>query len=52
MAKSGGFNAKDTGNIPSGPKASDLGVPAAPARSTVNDDAVRSTVARNPSGGR
>jgi hypothetical protein len=51
MAKGSGFNAKDTGNIPSGPKASDLGVPAAPARSTVNDGAVREKVAKNPSGG-
>ena len=52
MAKgNSGFNAKDTGNIPSGPKASNLGVPKAPERSTVNDDAVRKDVARNPSGG-
>lgn len=53
MAKGsgGGFNAKDTGVIQSGPKSSDLGVPKAPMRSTVNDDAVRSSVAKNPSGG-
>jgi hypothetical protein len=53
MAKGskGGFNAKDTGNIPSGPSASDLGVPKAPERTTMNDDAVRTSVARNPKGG-
>lgn len=52
MAKgSSGFNAKDTGNITSGPKSTDLGVPRAPARTTMNDDAVRSAVAKNPSGG-
>jgi hypothetical protein len=51
MAKGGGFDAKDTGNIAGGPSSKNLGVPAAPARSTVNDGAVRSNVARNPSGG-
>ena len=52
MAKgSSGFNAKDTGNIPSGPKATDLGVPAAPAKTTMGDGAVRDSVARNPKGG-
>jgi len=52
MAKgSSGFNAKDTGNIQSGPKASDLGVPATPMKTTMGDGAVRESVARNPKGG-
>ena len=52
MAKgSSGFNAKDTGNIQSGPKATDLGVPAAPMKTTMGDGAVRDSVARNPKGG-
>ena len=50
--KGGGFNAKDTGNIAKGPSAENLGVPAAPARTTMNDEAVRTSVATNPSGGR
>jgi len=53
MAKgSGGFNAKDTGNIAKGPSAENLGVPKTPSRTTMNDGAVRETVAKNPSGGR
>lgn len=53
MAKgsSKGFDAKDTGNIAKGPSATDLGVPKAPERTTMNDDAVRQQVARNPKGG-
>lgn len=53
MAKGkGGFDAKDTGNIAKGPSARDLGVPAAPMRTTMNDGAVRSSVTKNPSGER
>lgn len=52
MAKgSKGFDLKDAGNIAKGPSSADLGVPKAPERSTVNDDAVRQSVARNPKGG-
>lgn len=53
MAKGSGFNAKDTGVIPSGPKASDLGVPRVPAKTTMGTggDAPRTDVARNPKGG-
>ena len=49
--KGGGFNAHDAGNIAKGPSAENLGVPAAPAKTTMNEDAVRSKVAKNPSGG-
>lgn len=49
--KSAGFNLKDTGNIPDAPSSKALGVPAAPARSTMGEDAVRQSVAKNPSSG-
>lgn len=53
MAKKGGaFNAKDTGNIPDAPTNS--GDPSrkwAGSKHTINEGAVRETVAKNPSGG-
>lgn len=52
MAKKGsGFNLKDAGNIPSGPSATDLGVPGTPKNTTMSEGAVRESVARNPKGG-
>lgn len=50
MAK--GFNTKDTGNIPSAPKnESDSSRKGFPKKTTMNDGAVRETVAKNPKGG-
>ena len=57
MAKGkGGFNLHDAG-LKKAPSAgedshSNLGVPAHPGSNTMNDGAVRDSVARNPSGGR
>lgn len=53
MAKQGGtFSAKNTGNVPDAPKnESDPSRKWAGSKSTINDDAVRSSVAKNPSGG-
>lgn len=58
MAKGkGGFDLHNTGNIRKAPTAGEdshanLGVPPHPGTNTMNDGAVRDSVARNPSGGR
>lgn len=58
MAKGkGGFNLHDTSTANKAPSPGEdshghLGVPAHPGTNTMNDDAVRGTAARNPSGGR